>query len=283
MLSALMRKHIELALKEDIGASDVTTASLVSSSQKIQADIWLKESGVVCGLWVLKEIFQRLSRQITFRPLVKEGAWINKTQIIAHLYGPAAPILTGERVALNYLSMMSAVATQTANYVRAVHPYNTAIVDTRKTMPLLRPFQRYAVNCGGGVNHRYNLNDAAMIKDNHRFLNQGLSLEKMVNTIKKKSPSKKVILEIDDPKQAKEALLTRADIILLDNMTPKQIAQIVRMNREKQQSKILEASGGIQLKTVKAYAKTGVDRISIGALTHHIASMDVSLDVKFLA
>ncbi len=279
-----LKKIIALSLKEDIGFGDITTSSLVDARAKIQADIIVKSEGVVAGLIVAKEVFRQVNPRLTFRPLAKDGQRVKANTTIAHVYGAAASILTAERVALNMLSMLSGIATKTQSFVSLIKPYKTQILDTRKTAPMLRELQRYAVRCGGGFNHRFDLSTMAMIKDNHRLLAVGkMTLIEAVEVIKKKHPHKIVELEVDHVDELKEALKSKAEIILLDNMTPAQIKNAIKLRHQSKSKVLLEASGGINLKNIKSYAATGVDRISVGALTHTIEALDISLDIAYHA
>ena len=185
-------------------------------------------------------------------------------------------LLTAERVAINFLSLLSGISTQTRIFVDAIKPYRTPIYDTRKTTPLLRKLERYAVRCGGGVNHRFNLSEMAMIKDNHREVSASMSFSEMVAQVKQ-ATKKKVELEVDNLAQFRQALKSKADYILLDNMTPLQTRQAVQWRNQEKSKILLEASGGININNVKQYAATGVDRISVGSLTHSPKALDISL------
>lgn len=280
-----LKNLVAAILKEDIGRGDITTKALVKSTAKVQADIIAKQAGVICGLAIVKEIFHQLDPRITCRLLVRDGQTVKANTIVLHLYGSADSILAGERVALNCLSLLSGIATTTKRYVTTIKPYKAQILDTRKTIPLLREWQRYAVVCGGGVNHRFDLSTMAMIKDNHRQMTtrQHMTLTDAVSRIQKKYPAKKIELEIDSIHELDEALATKADIILLDNMSVVDVKKSVLRRNQLCSKKLLEASGGITLSNVKSYAKTGIDRISIGALTHHINALDMSLDILYHA
>ncbi len=197
--------------------------------------------------------------------------------MIAEISGSARALLSGERVAINLLSFLSGIATQTRRYVDQVKPYKVDIMDTRKTTPLLRQMERYAVRCGGGVNHRFNLNYMVMIKDNHLIFCRGRSTIEMINAFKKKF-NIQLEVEVDNLSQLKEMLTSKADIILLDNMTPQQIRQAVRLRNKAKSRILLEASGGITLKNIRKYAATGVERISVGALTHTRQVLDISME-----
>ncbi len=271
-----LEKIVSLALAEDIGKGDVTTNHLISQNTNVQAHIIFKTEGIVCGLPVIERVFKRLNPKVSIRKFTKEGQKVQKNKIVAVIKGPARAILTGERVALNFLTHLSAIASRTHLFVEQVKPYRSKILDTRKTTPLLRELERYAVRIGGGENHRFDLSAMAMIKDNHRFmLKQGL--KDSVEIIKSKT-NKAVELEVDTWSEFEEALTSKAEIILLDNMTPAQVKRCVTFRNKFKKNVLLEASGGINLKNVKAYAKTGVERISIGSLTSIIEGIDISLD-----
>ena len=197
--------------------------------------------------------------------------------IIAEISGSTRTLLSGERVALNFLSYLSGVATQTRKYVDQIKPYKVKILDTRKTTPLLRQLERYAVRIAGGDNHRFNLNDMVMIKDNHRVALQGQAMVKVIADLKNKTKTK-IVVEVDTIDQLKEILQSKVDIVLLDNMTPKEIIQAVKMCNRSKSHILLEASGGITLKNIKKYATTGIDRISVGALTHSRTALDISME-----
>ncbi len=274
---------VRLALAEDIGQGDITTNAIVPANLKAKAVLRAKADGVICGLILTQETFKTLSLKLQFKALVKDGQRVKKGQTLARIEGPGRALLSGERVAINFLSYLSGIATKTRAFVDAVKPYKSIILDTRKTTPLLRTLERYAVRCGGGVNHRFNLNDMAMIKDNHlAACVKKHSLIEAVNHLRS-TTKKRIELEVDTWGQFQEALQSKADIILLDNMTPQQIKRAV-MERNRLKSKIaLEASGGINLRNVKKYAATGVDRISIGELTHSRQALDISLDFEELS
>lgn len=274
-----IRHIVSLALTEDIGTGDVTTNSLVPAGAKSKAEILFKTEGVVCGLDFAKEAFNRLDPAVRFQAKVKDGAMVKQGTVVAHVSGPSRAILTGERVALNFLSMLSGIATKTRAFADHVKPYKTDILDTRKTTPLLRMAERYAVKTGGGINHRYDLSSMAMIKDNHRaFCNGRLDFAGMVKAVKAKGRTA-VELEVDSLKDLPAALTSGADIILLDNMTPAQVRAAVQLRNKLKFKTPLEASGGISLKNVRAYAMAGVERISLGGITHTRQAVDVSLEL----
>lgn len=272
-----VRTIIQLALAEDIGEGDITTNNLIPLNSRGKARLISKADGVICGVNVAREVFKTLDSKITFRALIKDGQAVHRGETIAEISGPARALLSGERVAINLLSLLSGIATQTRLFVNKIKPYKTAIMDTRKTTPLLRQMERYAVRSGGGVNHRFNLNDMAIIKDNHRAACKGWGMNEVIKSLKKKIKTK-VEVEVDDLDQLKEILNSGADIILLDNMTSNQVAQAVQICRKAKARALLEASGGITLKNVRQYAATGVDRISVGALTHSSQILDISME-----
>lgn len=272
-----LKRIIKEALAEDIGQGDITTNSLVGSHVPIKASLVFKSDGIVCGLNVVEAVFKALSKKVIIKVLSKEGTVIRKGKIVAVIQGPARSVLTGERVALNFLTHLSSIATHTRHLVDEIKPYKVKLLDTRKTTPLLRELDRYAVRIGGGYNHRFNLSEMAMIKDNHRLLLKNMSLKDAVKTIKDKTKAR-VVVEVDTLEEFKKALTSRAEVILLDNMTPMQIAKIVTLKNRLKPKVLLEASGGISSKNIHAYAKTGVDRISVGSLTSAIKPIDISLD-----
>ncbi|MDE2027378.1 MAG: carboxylating nicotinate-nucleotide diphosphorylase [Candidatus Omnitrophica bacterium] len=278
MKAEYVRTIVQLALTEDIGDGDITTDNLIPQPSRSKARLIAQAPGIICGLSVAREVFKTLNPRIVFRTLVEDGQKVRPGQVIAIISGPTRILLTGERVALNFLTHLSGIATTTRTYVQAVKPYKTAIMDTRKTTPLLRQLERYAVRQGGGVNHRFNLNDMVMIKDNHRvFCLPGIP--EAVGRLKLKTRAA-IEVEVDNFDQLKEALRSTADIILLDNMTPAKAAQAVKIARRAKSRALLEASGGITPENIKRYAATGVDRISIGALTHSPRILDISMELE---
>jgi len=273
-----VRTIVQLALAEDIGEGDITTDNLVPLKSKSHARLVAKSFGIICGLDLARAVFKILDPKIKFDPKVRDGQAVAAGKLLAEIVGSTRALLTGERVALNLLSMLSGIATQTHAYVQKIKPYKTAILDTRKTTPLLRQLERYAVKMGGGTNHRFNLNDMVMIKDNHRVFSKSINFLQTVDKLKTKIKAK-IEVEVDTLEQLKEALKSKADLILLDNMSPKQVAQAVKMRRQAQSSVPLEASGGMTLSNIKKYAATGVDRISVGALTHSRQSLNISMEL----
>ncbi len=269
---------VHLALAEDLGkGGDITTNNLISRHALSNARLVAKADGVICGVKLAREVFKTLSSKVVFKALISDGQEVSKGDIIAEISGPTRSLLSGERVAINLLSFLSGIATQTRLFVDRIKPYKADILDTRKTTPLLRQLERFAVRTAGGVNHRFNLNDMVMIKDNHRVACNGRSMVKTIADLKRKTKTK-VVVEADTFSELKEILNSKADIILLDNMAPKQIAKAVKLRDQAKSRILLEASGGITLKNVRQYAASGVDRISIGALTHSRQVLDISME-----
>jgi nicotinate-nucleotide pyrophosphorylase (carboxylating) len=261
------------ALAEDVGEGDVTTEAVVDADATGGALIFLKEPGVVCGLGMVEAVFRALDGEIEVEALVDEGLLVESGTAVARLSGPLRAILTGERTALNFLGRLSGIATLTRRYVDAVEGTGVAILDTRKTTPGLRVLEKHAVAVGGGRNHRLGLDDGVLIKDNH--LRAGGSINEAVERARA-ATHLPIEVECDTIEQVSEALEAGADAILLDNMTPDGLVAAVVLVRGRAR---LEASGGVTLDNVRAIAETGVDEISIGALTHSARSLDVSLEL----
>jgi nicotinate-nucleotide pyrophosphorylase (carboxylating) len=256
-------------LAEDVGDGDLTTLAVIDEDASCQARLLLKEPGVVCGLDTAAAVFAELGAHL--EPSAKDGER-RKPGPVARVEGPARAVLTAERVALNVLGRLCGIATLTRQYVDAVAGAGATILDTRKTTPGLRELEKYAVRCGGAENHRLGLDDAILIKDNHLRLAGSITA-----AVERARPAGVPIeVECDTIDQVREALAAGAERILLDNMPPPVLAEAVELNRGRAQ---LEASGGITLANVREVAETGVDFISIGALTHSARSLDVSLEV----
>ena len=263
-------------LQEDIHYLDVTSDYLIPEGQTGAAYFVSKAEGVLCGLEVSMRVFELLDP--TFQAVLhkKDGDMLKPGDIIAELSGKTRELLKGERTALNLIQHMSGIATATREAVDLVKGTNASIVDTRKTLPGLRPLQKYAVVCGGGKNHRYNLSDAAMLKDNH--IDAGGGITKAITSLRAKlGHMVKIEVETRDLEELKEALAAKADIIMLDNMSPETMKEAVRITDGKA---LLEASGGITKETLRAVAETGVDIISIGALTHSVKAFDISMKIN---
>lgn len=271
-----LKEIISRALAEDINAGDITTESIFPENQTGKAEIIAKDSGVAAGLPVAAAVFRALPGEISFVTTVEEGERIEPGQVLARLTGPVKTILKGERTALNFLQRMSGIATETARFAAAVKDFPAKIVDTRKTTPGLRMLEKYAVRAGGGYNHRFDLHDMVLIKDNHIKAAGGIS--RAVTLVRERvSPYVKVEVEVETPEQAREALESQVDIIMLDNMPPEEMAAVVKAVSGRA---LLEASGNITLERVRDVAATGVDLISIGALTHSVKSLDISLEIS---
>jgi len=269
-----LKTLIKLALEEDISTGDVTTGALIPSSAVISAVFMAKEDGVICGLEAVKEVFKSLDKKIVFKPFVKDGGKIKKYQKIAAVKGRARAILSGERTALNILQHLSGVATLTGKFVKAARG-KTKIFDTRKTTPLLRELEKYAVRCGGGSNHRLNLADMVLIKDNH--LRTVDSLELAVERIRREHKKIKIEIEAQNFQQVKQILKVNPDIIMLDNMSFKAMRRAIKYIRGNSGCEI-EISGNVNLKTAGRYASLRPDRISVGKITHSAPNLDISLE-----
>jgi len=269
---------VRYALKEDIGKADITTESLISKNKPAKAVILAKENFSVCGIGLAGSVFAFKDKTIKFKPLVKDGDLVQKGKVLAKIEGPAQGILTAERVALNFLSLLSGIATKTRKYVLAAGNSRVKIIDTRKTIPGLRLLQKYAVRMGGGYNHRFALDEMVMVKDNH------LKIMGSYENVKNLNGRYKIELEAANIEEFSNALGCNPDIIMLDNMSIKDMKKSVAMRNCLSESKTnyfpkLEASGGVNLKNIKKIASTGVDMISVGALTHSIDSVDISLEI----
>jgi len=261
------------ALAEDVGEGDVTTDAVVDADLTGSAEIVVKEPGVVCGLAMVEAVFRALDSDVAVEALVEEGDLVESGTSAARVSGPLRAILTGERTALNYLGRLSGIATLTRRYVEAVEGTGVAILDTRKTTPGLRVLEKHAVAVGGGRNHRFGLDDGVLIKDNH--LRAAGSIAEAVERARA-ATHLAVEVECDTIEQVSEALDAGADAILLDNMTPDGLLAAVVLGKRRAR---LEASGGVTLDNVREVAETGVDEISVGALTHSARSLDVSLEL----
>lgn len=262
------------ALAEDIGSGDLTSEVLFGADDRCKAVILLKEAGVVCGLPLASAAFRKLDQAIELERLAGEGELVDAApQELVRLTGRTRAILGAERVALNLLGRLSGIATLTRRFVEAVEGSGVAVLDTRKTTPGLRILEKYAVQIGGGVNHRFGLFDAVLVKDNHLRLAGGVA--EAVRRLRS-SASLPLEVEADTHEQVEQALGLGVERILLDNMSPSEVATAVELVAARAQ---LEVSGGVTLDNVRAYAETGVNAISIGALTHSARSLDVSLEV----
>ncbi len=271
---------VKLALREDIGTKDVTSSVLVPSALQIKADIEFKETGVVCGIGIAERVFRTVDENLRFLPVAQDGEIAEAGREVAYIEGSALSILIAERTALNFIGKLSGIATRTRQFVDKVQGTGAKIYDTRKTTPNLRVLEKYAVLKGGGVNHRFGLYDQALIKDNHLRILRKTPLIEIVATVKRTVlKNVPVGIEVKNLAELKEALKSRADYVLLDNMTPETVREAVKLRKETAPAMPLEVSGGMNLETVREYAEAGVERISIGSLTHSAPSIDVSLDI----
>jgi nicotinate-nucleotide pyrophosphorylase (carboxylating) len=271
-------RAVQVALAEDIGSGDVTTLATVPESAMISVAMKAREALVPAGLAISEAAFRELSPGIKIEHLVKDGQPVKAAQDLMHIEGSARAILTAERVALNFAQRLSGIATLTAQYVEAIKGTSAKILDTRKTTPGLRHFEKYAVTCGGGQGYRIGLYDQVLIKDNHLAAlrnEKPNAIAAAVQRARSQYPQLKVEVEADTLAQVEQAVAAGADVILLDNMTLDQMRVAVQNARGRSQT---EASGGVNLKTVRAIAETGVDFISIGALTHSARAVDIALD-----
>jgi nicotinate-nucleotide pyrophosphorylase (carboxylating) len=270
-----LERAVLAALAEDIGAGDVTTEATVPEHAVGTAELLVKEPGVVCGLRAVESTFRALDPDIGFEALASDGDAIDEPPaVVARVAGSERAILTGERVALNFLGRLSGIATLTRRYVEAVEGTGAAVLDTRKTTPGLRALEKHAVAAGGGRNHRFGLDDAVLIKDNH--LRAAGSVADAVRLVRAASDLP-IEVECETLTQVAEALEADVDAILLDNMTLADLREAVALTAGRAR---LEASGGVSLETIRAIAETGVNEVSVGALTHSARSLDVSLELR---
>ena len=274
---------IKAALKEDIGNGDITTTALIEKTASSRAAIIAKEDCVVCGLKIAEWIMAQVDFSVRFKPNCDDGHLLGSGKELAYLEGHTASILRAERTMINFLSFLSAVATTTRTFVDKAKPYGVKIMDTRKTLPLLRYLEKYAVFTGGGTNHRMGLYDQVLVKDNHiaPFKAQpGFSLKKMAEMARKRSLKGTAIeIEVTTVEEFSDALAGKPDIIMLDNMTPQNVRSCVEIRRLSKIKPLLEVSGGINLETIEEFAKTKADMISVGSLTASVRSIDMSLEM----
>jgi nicotinate-nucleotide pyrophosphorylase (carboxylating) len=264
---------IKTALLEDINYIDVTTDLLVSDDAVSTAKYVSKDEGVLCGIEVALRVFKLLDDRVSFRIFIHDGEVVQKGDIIAEITGPTRALLKGERTALNLVQHMSGIATATNKCVQLIAGTKASVADTRKTLPGLRAIQKYAVTVGGGKNHRYNLSDCAMLKDTH--LDAYGSMTGAVNALREKvGHTVKIEVEVADMDMLKEALDLGVEIIMLDNMSNEEMAEAVKLTNGRA---LLEASGNVTEKTIRGIAETGVDIISLGALTHSVKAFDISM------
>lgn len=273
----LIDDAVRQALAEDLGrAGDITTQATIPDSATATATLVARAAGVICGLDIARAAFRQIDPTIGFESWETDGARVEKGAALARIDGSARAILIAERVALNYLGRLSGVASLTAQYVERVAHTKARICDTRKTTPLLRAFEKYAVRCGGGANHRFGLDDAVLIKDNHIAVAGGV-VPALRAAKRYAGHLVKIEIEVDTLDQLRDVLAEGADVVLLDNMPPLTLREAVTLVKG---AMICEASGGVSLETVGAIAETGVDLISVGALTHSAPVLDVALDIE---
>jgi nicotinate-nucleotide pyrophosphorylase (carboxylating) len=266
---------IDAALKEDIGAGDITSDTLGAATHEASAVFLAKEAGVVAGLPLAERIFRRIDESCRMNALVEDGHMITAGSLIAEISGNAKTLLSGERLALNFLQRLSGIATLTAQFVSIAAPYGIVVLDTRKTTPLLRRLEKYAVSAGGGKNHRFGLFDAVLVKDNHLRLEPDFS-EILRKFQSRGFPPDRVEIEVTTPEMLRDAMDAGGLSFLLDNMSPSMIQECVNIKRE---GVYFEVSGGIHPGNFSEYMIRGIDAISIGALTHSVKSLDISMEI----
>ena len=273
LTNPLVTQIIAMALNEDVGTGDITTETTIPADKTAFGRFIAKESMVICGLEIAELVFHTVDKDVVFTPNCHDGDFVEKGFVIATVTGNARNVLTGERTALNLMQRMTGIATRTSEAVKCVEGTKAKIADTRKTTPGLRVLEKYAVRVGGGSNHRFNLADGILIKDNHIAVSGGI-----INAVKNARASAphtiKIEIEVENKVQLLQALEAKADIIMLDNMTNEEMAECVKIVDGRA---MLEASGNMGDKDLAAVAKTGVDIISIGALTHSVKAADISL------
>lgn len=279
LLADELRRAVTAALAEDLGQQNAElgdiTASLIPATQQAVATIITREDCVLCGSGFVNEVFLQLGNQVSIQWHATDGDRLSANSLICTLQGPARALLTGERTALNFLQLLSGTATTTAHYVRYLEGSNTRLLDTRKTLPGLRFAQKYAVSCGGGLNHRFGLFDAFLIKENH--IAAAGSISQAVQQARQNFPGKPVEVEVENLDELKQALTAGADIIMLDNFSTPEIRQAVLLNQGRAK---LEVSGNITSERLGELAATGVDFISSGALTKHVQAVDLSMRLQ---
>ena len=272
----LVLKQVQAALEEDIGAGDLT-ASLVPAAQQVTATIIARETAVICGIPWVQACFNQVDANVKISWQVTEGGRVQANQVLCEITGPARALLTAERCALNFLQTLSSTATETRKYVDAIAGTQSQILDTRKTIPNVRLAQKYAVTIGGGHNQRLALYDGILIKENH--IAAAGSISAVMAQAFALNSGKSIQIEVENMPQLKEALAAGATSILLDNFSTEQLTEAVHFNQQSGKRAVLEASGGIGLNNVREIALTGVDRISIGAITKNVQAIDLSMRV----
>ena len=276
MKNLLIDKLIDLAIEEDINTGDITTESLIPDSLNAVAEMTAKAEGVISGLSLIRRVFEKFEKDIKWTPFVKDGEKVKRGDVILRIEAKYSTLLKGERISLNILQRMSGIATKTADYVNELKGYNTELLDTRKTVPGMRIFDKQAVSDGGAKNHRMGLYDLVMIKDNH--IKIAGSITKAVEQIRKNvGQGIKIEVETTNLDEVKEALECNVDIIMLDNMSNDLMKEAVMVVAGRTKT---EASGNMTIERLKSVAETGVDYISVGALTHSVTALDISMNIK---
>jgi len=278
--SSQVKQLINQALAEDLSWRDLTSESLIPEVQQSTASIIAKSRGVIAGVEIAKQVLLKVDRNLKMDILINDGAEVKPGDVIARIEGKTSSILKAERVALNFLQHLSGIASETARYVESVRGLPVQIKDTRKTIPGLRILEKYAVQMGGGINHRMHLGDGILIKDNHlaALSKEGLSIKEIISRAHQNAPPKTEIeIEVKTIKEASDAADAGSDIIMLDNMSLEDMRRAVQLIKGRA---LIEASGGINLEKVRSVAETGVDFLSIGALTHSPRALDISLELE---
>lgn len=276
MKNLLIDKLIDLAIEEDINTGDITTESLIPDSLNAVAEMTAKAEGVISGLSLIRRVFEKFEKDIKWTPFVKDGEKVKRGDVILRIEAKYSTLLKGERISLNILQRMSGIATKTADYVKELKGYETELLDTRKTVPGMRIFDKQAVSDGGAKNHRMGLYDLVMIKDNH--IKIAGSITKAVEQIRKNvGQGIKIEVETTNLDEVKEALECNVDIIMLDNMSNDLMKEAVMVVAGRTKT---EASGNMTIERLKSVAETGVDYISVGALTHSVTALDISMNIK---
>lgn len=276
MKNLLIDKLIDLAIEEDINTGDITTESLIPDSLNAVAEMTAKAEGVISGLALIRRVFEKFEKDIKWTPFVKDGEKVKRGDVILRIEAKYSTLLKGERISLNILQRMSGIATKTADYVNELKGYKTELLDTRKTVPGMRIFDKQAVSDGGAKNHRMGLYDLVMIKDNH--IKIAGSITKAVEQIRKNvGQGIKIEVETTNLDEVKEALECNVDIIMLDNMSNDLMKEAVMVVAGRTK---IEASGNMTIERLKSVAETGVDYISVGALTHSVTALDISMNIK---
>ena len=276
MYDSLIDRLIDLAIEEDIATGDITTNAIIPVHAKAVAEMKAKADGVISGLEIAKQVFERFEKDIVWEPLVTDGTAVKKGDIILRIEASYRTLLCGERLSLNILQRMSGIATATSHYMKELAGTHTQLLDTRKTAPGLRVLDKMAVKDGGAINHRMGLYDMAMIKDNHIKVAGGIT--NAVNAVRAHIPAGiKIEVETTNLAEVREALATHADIIMLDNMSNAEMAEAVKIIHGQAKT---EASGNMSIPRLKEVAATGVDFISVGALTHSVTALDISMNIQ---